>query len=430
MLDADGGAPPGDAGPVPSPKPPPPPPPPPPDGAAPPPSLISTSTETLFEAETDLAVTPDGTLVAAWIASNPNSTNYARMGYAFSKDDGITWTTPAFTHADPGHYQSDPALASDAQGNVYLSFIDIVLDGQGGILNDRVVLAMAPKGSTTFGAPIHMPDPTNDDFHDHPWVTVTAAGTIVVMFTAFASADGTAGSTGIAATSKDGISWTATKIVESTDGSAFYNLFYPCTAKGRLWVSYWAGNQNLLYVGLKASDNEGETFGAEIIASDPSELNADFATCTTDGTRVAVVYGTSITQAVSDNDQPQLDAVRLAISDDQGATFTRSTLAGKGAMYMHPRFVRHADSAFDVVYYQGAADGDHGGTLRRARIAANGSLAANEALGGPITFSLDRSSQAWLGDYVGVIDRAGSLYATYADNSSGVSHVAFRRAGK
>jgi hypothetical protein len=181
-------------------------------------------------------------------------------------------------------------------------------------------------------------------------------------------------------------------------------------------------------VGLKASDDEGVSFGPQIVVSDvATEENDDFPTCVADSGSIYIAYGTSSTQPATENEQPKLEAVRLAISHDDGKTFGRTDVAGKGAQfYMHPRLVLHADGTIDVVYYQGKVDGDAAGSLTRARLAASdGTVSVTSPLATPITYTLDRSSQAWLGDYVGVLARGGALYTTYADNSEGLSHVAF-----
>jgi hypothetical protein len=196
-------------------------------------------------------------------------------------------------------------------------------------------------------------------------------------------------------------------------------------------VSYYGADSTGAYVGLKASSDEGATFGPLVVASDAAnEEYADFATCVTDGTSEWIAYGTSTIPAGSPDAQPQLDAVRLAVTKDGGKTFTRSIVAAKGPTYMHPRFVRHTGGTLDVVYYQGAHDGDPAGSLRRARVGTDGVATASEAVGTPLTFTLSRASEAWLGDYVGVLDRNGALLTTYADNASGLSHIAFRNAGK
>src|SRR5262245_5511510 len=49
--------------------------------------VISRATSSIMESETSLAVAPDGTMAATWIAIGGMKSN---IGYAFSRDDGET----------------------------------------------------------------------------------------------------------------------------------------------------------------------------------------------------------------------------------------------------------------------------------------------------------------------------------------------------
>src|SRR5262249_12080711 len=80
------------------------------------------------EVETHLATNGRGTIVAAWIGVVERfglSTN----GYAISRDDGLTWTRPAQVDSPGGALSSDPTVAVDVQGNLYMAWIGFQAGG-------------------------------------------------------------------------------------------------------------------------------------------------------------------------------------------------------------------------------------------------------------------------------------------------------------
>jgi hypothetical protein len=82
----------------------------------------------------------------------------------------------------------------------------------------------------------------------------------------------------------------------------------------------------------------------------------------------------------------------------------------------------------DIVYYAGTDEADPNGSLRRARSVDGGrTFGASSVAAGPLTFTAERASRAWLGDYIGAAWAGDALAIAYADNESGTSHVRFAR---
>src|SRR5215472_1267407 len=82
--------------------------------------FISVSGYSLVEAETYVAVAPDGTLGVVWIAISAAGSN---IGYTFSHDHGSTWTPPNVVIAPGGRVSSDPVITSDSKGNFYVVWV-------------------------------------------------------------------------------------------------------------------------------------------------------------------------------------------------------------------------------------------------------------------------------------------------------------------
>ena len=78
--------------------------------------------------EPSIAIDPTNPdkMVIGWRQFDTQQNNFRQAGYAYSLDEGETWTFPGVI--DPGVFRSDPVLAADSDGNIYYNSLT-VLDG-------------------------------------------------------------------------------------------------------------------------------------------------------------------------------------------------------------------------------------------------------------------------------------------------------------
>ncbi|MFT3772045.1 MAG: sialidase family protein [Minicystis sp.] len=390
-------------------------------GGSSPDGIISTSTDSILEAETHVAVGANNVVVVAWIAEQAggNSTN----GYVFSTSGGASWTPVQQLASPNGLVASDPVLAFDQQNNCYMTWIGFQFNAQGNAYNMHVYVAKAPAGTTTFGAPVEIaPAGTNVQF-DKPWITVTNKNAVLVTY-----AKTSTGGIYAARSADGGATWSNAVIVE--DGN-FRNLVYPCVSKtnDRIWAAYHAGGG----IGLRWSDDDGVTWpdaNKSAVAAQGEQPAFDDPTCAADGNDVWISYGLSNDQFSGDA-SPKLHTVRVAHSPDGGSTVDFRVDAHDAAaakLFMHPALVRATNGTLHLVYYAGQADQDAMGTFRRSSSTDGGhTWQASTVVRQPITYLGDRASPLWLGDYVGSAWSGGDLYMSYVDNAGMYSHIAFTK---
>ena len=66
--------------------------------------------------------------------------------------------------------------------------------------------------------------------------------------------------------------------------------------------------------------------------------------------------------------------------------------------------------------------------VRSVRSGDNGKTwGVSKPVSADLTFTSDRGSAKWLGDYMGTVLIGGSLFVTYGENADGFTHVAFSK---
>jgi hypothetical protein len=395
-----------------------------PDGGA---VIISGQERGSFQGETRLAVAPDGTVAAAWISSTGSD---AIIQYAFSPDSGQTWEAVSAVETHTGEFASDPDITVDVSGNFYLSWLSLKLNST--FTPAHLYVARAPAGVRAFMPGVEATDPTLQTTYDHPKITVTRDGTLVAVVLRLDAGDN---GRGVVATSTDGMNWTQSTFLPA-DPTRFSNFFYPCAprlAGDRLFMTYFNEDGAGTEIELIFSDDGGATWSVPLTVSNPSDdpVAATDPVCVTEGNDVWISYGVSpIPPDTTQENLALVTGIRVAHSPDRGASIDMridATDTAAGAYSVLPQLALEEDSgALDLVYYAGQMSPDAAGSFRHARATA-GSFAPSAAIVAPLTFTTDRASPMWLGDYVGLTYRSGAVFTAFADNASGTSRIGFAR---
>jgi len=380
---------------------------------------VSKSSKTVEESEPFVAATSDGRIVVAWIGVA--QTGVSTIAYAFSKDDGATWTPPADVQQPMNQVGSDPVMVADEKGDVFLGWLGYDYAGQFPT-NMRLYVAKSGPGATSFEAPVIAHD-VGTDFYDKPWMTITHAGTLVISQTA---SDEMTYSHAVVLTSADGVKWKPVTL----PGFSARSLIYVCASRStpRLFAT-WVSQSSPLQIAAQSSDDDA-TWGPEVIVSGADNVGYDGPTCVADGNDVWVSYAIGAGALDTSNFQ-HLTSVRVAHSKNGGTSFQPAVDAQDpttGKLFLHPFLTLEAGGTLDARYYAGAAPNDAQGGLLTVQSKDQGAtFAPSVAEHTPIDFDLARDNTAWLGDYFGVAERDGRTHLAYVDNTGGVAHVSYRR---
>lgn len=378
-----------------------------------------------FESEDEIAVAPDGTIAILWSAFSQGPP-YVAMRYAFSTNDGKSFSAPAEVITPNGLYPGDPAITVDAQGNFWASYLGISYSGQG-VAYSRVYVAEAPKGTMKFGMPVEISPPNNTtDLIDHPKIHVTSAGTLLVGWADLAGPSFQSG-TGVVARSTNGTTWTRATIVEQPE-TVFANFFWFCESSAGVHTVFLQASSTAFFTALRTSTDDGLSFGAgtSTQVSQPSDQVAGLdPMCAGSGSDVWVMYMTTQNPSVDETTLDGADHIWVAHSLNGGQTFFEHTdgLDAKGSkLATIPVFVRDEAGMNDVAYIAGDFDQDTNGSIRLTR-----SGGPSKSVDGPMLFDLSRTSQTWVGDYFGAVAHSGSLYLAYPRNETGLDHIYFAK---
>lgn len=403
------------------------------NGGSPPDNpIISQSPSSLLEAEAHLAVGSNGFIAAAWIAVDPIGLPY--VAYVFSTDDGDSWTAPQAVTPPLPVSTADPVVAVGPMDDFYLTYIAYDA-AQPQPDESQVFVARAPSGQTSFGAPVVASPPGMLRFFDKPWIIATANGDVIVSFGELTT---TQYAMYVARSTSAAQSFTSTAVELDTTQSMAWNFGFPCappTSGGSVWLTYHQFDAQGVRVMLRWSSDAGATWPAAnrtIVSVEPDTSIHD-SNCVADGNQVFIAYSTTMESMPDSSFTQKLTALRIAHSIDGGATIASRADAHDPAVVpfaMIPNLARDdASGTLHLVYYTGTGDEDPIGTFRKSQTTAFGiTFSPSQVVQQPIVFEQSRQDVDWLGDYVGVVARQGTLYTVFTDNSLGFSHVRFHRA--
>jgi hypothetical protein len=377
-------------------------------------AIISSSPDSFVEAESTVAVSPEGTVVAAWIASDAKH-GRRRIGYAFSNDGGGTWGAPAILD---DRFSADPMLAVDHRGAFYLSFVGAAPD-----YTPSVFVSSAPHGATRFSSPVRVSDPDRGRT-DLPTIAVTSRGTVLVTYD-LVDAVGDAE----VARSEDGATWTRTMIKPTAPRYRW--LFRICTSQheDRAWVAYADAEA----YGVQWTNDDGRSWSVEATVSLTDErgrAGAVLPSCAGEGTEFYYLYGLTDDPHAYPLGTPRASALRLAHSTDGGETFgaylsAHDPLAGD--LFLLPQLGLAADGTLHVLYYAGGRENGAPGSLLWSVSRDRGTTFSPAVpLDEDIRFER-RVNARWLGHYLGLYIAGHAMHVAYADNSGSSAHVAYLR---
>jgi hypothetical protein len=400
------------------------------------------------EHEPFIAVSPGGRVAVSF-------TSYLvaggiTVGYRISNDRGATWGPATLVPIPAGHNeQANASVAAGDDGTLYMSW-GSEEHTETGRSNQGVYVASSAPGTTSFGAPVLLTNPSVPvAVYDQPRVSVTHAGVVNVTYNQ-TSADGIT-SWLQNARSTDGKTWKLSYVAGPGSEDSFRNDARFCrpTGDGRLYLMYLdtdvAIYEGDIAVALRYSDDDGATWSSPIdVTNEADELILDPTAaigCVTDGAaNVWMVYGVTPVAnlggtngggpAASAAVEHTMTEVRLAHSGDSGKTIdlrssVLDTHAGSRAMY--PVLVGEGASTLDLSYYVGNSDNDTKAGFRRTRSTDGKTFPPTVPVHSPLTLETNRAVPQWIGDYLGGAFQGGDLFLVFTDNATATPHVALYR---
>src|SRR5260221_7100007 len=194
-------------------------------GCAPLQGNISESGLSLFEAETNVASAPDGSIAVVWISNtdSPFNGGFQSIGYRIWRPrcelgpDG--WGPVQLITVPGAFYHSDPSVVANERGDFFFSFLAAFglhtpPDNSPHGWNDRrVYVARLPRGASSVEpAMLATRNPSTPLRPDRPTTAVTPRGTLLVSY-----AEITDLSQRLVRSEDDGATWTESIV----DGSGF-----------------------------------------------------------------------------------------------------------------------------------------------------------------------------------------------------------------
>ncbi len=380
--------------------------------------LISLHPDSIYESEPHIAADGRGHLVAAWIALAPTP----RVAYGVSADDGATWSVPRFA-PDPGLPRAgDPAVAVDRDGRFFLAWL--AFSGPAGATpNDGRVVVAQIDPQTAGAGPFRTVSDSSDATRslDKPWIASTPSGVLIIAWVDLANSR-----TWVARSTDGGDNFETTVVQEGSQ--EFAPALCADPANDNVYLLTWRDQ-------VYRSGDGGLSW--KLAAGDPDDSGTpapQMLSCAAKDGQLWVAYGDGTGSPGGPTSHPA-NQVHVVRSTDGGESFQENVTAS-GPLppvgfldHLNYMLVPHDDGILDLLYYVGEEGGP--ATLERSISRDGGLTFARRTHALPGTYTNSRSSQAWLGDYLGVAVSTHH-YATFADNSGalGRSHIRFTRSAR
>ncbi|MBI5543115.1 MAG: exo-alpha-sialidase [Deltaproteobacteria bacterium] len=392
---------------------------------------LSRASGSLHEHEPMVAVSPGGRVVVSWLARKAAA--YV-IGYRISNDRGETWGPATLMSLPPNtNVQANGTVATDEDDNLYLSWGSENVSSSGRS-HVAVYATRSAPGTTAFETPVLVTDPAvTAGVYDLPRIAVGRSGEVHVVYIRFSQDLSEAIVED--AVSTDFSTWS--RQVVAGPGTSGSTRWYPRICRqqdgDRWFVTYHDTDLGASFlgdgIGLRYSDDHGETWSDAITINLSSETTGIWNDCAARGNDVWILYGLSSGEA-SSTYVPPLTSVRVAHSGDRGATIDERvdvTAWGAGAVLMYPAFTVEETGSIDVSFYAGNAADDTSAGLWRVRSAPGGAFDSSALVYSPVKVETSRSAPTWIGDYTGLAHLEGDLYLAFTNNASQTPHIAFHR---
>jgi hypothetical protein len=392
-----------------------------------------------MEAETHVvAASTDGgvRVAAAYIAVFGNGD--AKMAVNTSANGGQSFAAAVIVDDTLTSAKSDPVLAYSADRRyLFLTWIGYDYSSGGQTSNMHTFVARSDDHGLTWGTPVNASgaDAGNKDI-DKPWITTGPSGEVYVTYMASQGYDS---SIRVARSVDNGLTFDPPVSAVDAGATDFVNLAYPATdADGNLYVGWirMAGDQNgdavndVMVARWSAGGTWG-TFATPVRANTDTDevVFNDVNLVTAPGAGAQEVYAIYVAGSADD----QRWNVRLAHSADRGATFSPAITVnddGTCATHFLPAAAIDASGRVHVSWYDNRFGTSAGGLFYAAYDPVTHLVGASQYVSDEaFEFTIDRSTQNWLGDYTGLFALENTIFATWADPRGGenTSHVRFAR---
>lgn len=383
---------------------------------------FSSKGTTTYETQTSIAADQNGNLVAVWIGFSANGDS--GVGYAVSHDGGAHWTEPRLAATPGGRFASNPTVVADKQGRFTVAWLGFKVDFANP--DEHVFVARLDGATDMLGTPLIASDDDGGTTYDldKPEIKVDATDALLLTWADFTgSGAGTPASLKFAR-STDAQTWNRVTV---TNDATFGNLASLCLdtsagAGATLYMVHLGANAT---VTLRTSVNQGQSWelrptpAASVVFQDP--------TCVVKGTELHIAYAAGSAVFTPGEDSPG-DSIYVMRSGNGGTTFDAPVKVSSDAkLYLYPRLARAASGKLHILYYEGDGDGQPASVALSS--STNGAAWTASPVADAGTFTVDRTIASWLGAYVGFATNGAKGYATFAENSSNVSHIAFAEIG-
>lgn len=389
-----------------------------------------------FAAEVQLAVDPTSKhIVVSWINFNQTSDGLA---FATSTDDGASFSAPAYLPKNDGVSQSsiasDPVVAVDTKGAFYVVWIGYDQDPMTQeTTNMNVFVARSDDGGSTFESVFRVTplDEWEIGGIDKPWISASPVdGSVWITWqvTDFASGDSRIR---MARTMDQGKTWTVPVTVNQNRSMFYRNLaMIRHDESGRAYVVWTEVLQDALgdvdnRVYLQAFGKDGVAVGSNVrVSAGMDSPTFEDASIVARGDQVYVGF-------ISGNASGAWD-VRVAKSDDQGATFSPTVKVNDDvscATHFHHTLAIGADGQVHALWYDnrylvGNVFYAHSTNAPGDALVFSPNTFANDA---SFEFTTSRSSELWLGDYLGLTLLGSELYGVWTDPRDGLAAIRFAK---
>jgi hypothetical protein len=383
------------------------------------PASLSGTAEDSAQIDPSLAYAP-GALLVAWTSLRPQAPSVVRV--RLSRDEGATWEGSQTIVAPDNRASSEPQLAMDSAGNVYLAWL-AVRTIENGDIDAKIYVSRAAAGAASFGPPVEVSDQMRHGTRlAAPRMTVTGAGTVVLTWSyAHPNGDGI----GLARTT-DGEKWSRGVVIERIDLGARLPTVCAASHSDRVWVTYLDKDAG---VRIRASDDGGNLWAPARVAtvSTPEDLKSiasEAPLCAGNEDAVTVAYARDHGH---DAGAGPASSLVVARSVDGGRMFdVRHVYDATPLLLTAPQIAVEPDGAADVAFYASGSSPD-GGSIRWFHIDERGALSPARTAREGLRFQTSAAEADWPGHTFGWAWHEGALFVASVANRDGKAHVTFAR---